>query len=509
MSSSQTIPGAQTGAGLLLRFVFPSVLGLIALSWLLLVLMATPNYPGSRFLFLLFVMAYTLMAALAFPRPRLYGYTALAAFLFLGFCAKSVAYLGLSIALVEPTGSFDGSGHAWDSALLPAIVGSGAVIAIRSLHLILFRSERKAGSPLGLPPPGWYLGLRVPVIVVSIAGVITLNVLNLASGFYQIGVSPRALPAHLSVFVEWLFVVGMAMWAATLVGWEAQLSSTRFGSLLLIPYTEAVASVSTLSRAAYLFRAFSYLLVAAEYPAFVRAHMARHWRVLFLVLLPVGFAVHLAGTSVLRLGVYPLDYQAPVAAPTPSRGATPVPTLTAPVVSVPARTRLQFAADQLGSLLVGRWIGIEGTMAVSAHPGLGTDFFQRALRENPTAGESAIYQGLAGSYRTPNGFVFLTTPGAVAVLDYSGSLPVVAVGMAVLTALLVSFEIAASRLLGNAFTVSIIAVSLANAIAQVQFPYLFLVFLIEQALAVAALAVVFRVIFNGTSRIQGPAQPSE
>jgi hypothetical protein len=504
MSKSQTIPGPRTGASLLLRFVFPSVLGLIALSWLLLVLIASLNYPGSRFLFLLFVTAYTLMAALAFPKPRLYGYTSLAAFLFLGFCAKSVAYLGLGIALIEPTGSFDGSGHAWDSALLPAIAGSGAVIAIRSLHVIVFRRQRKAASPLGLPPPRWYSRLRMPVLAVSVGGLVTLNVLNLIFGFSQIGVSPRALPAHLSVFVEWLFVAGMAMWAATLFGWEVQLSSARFGPLLLVPFTEAVASVSTLSRAAYLFRALSYLLVAAEYPAFVRARLARHWQVLFLVLLLVGFAVHLAGASVLRVAIYPHNYRIPVAGPAP--------TVTPPAVSAPAQatdTRLRLAAGQLSSLVVGRWIGIEGTMAVSSHPGLSIYVFQRALRESPTVGESALYQGIAGSYRTPNGFVFLTTPGAIAVLDYSGSLPAVAVGMAFLTALLISFEIAASRLLGNAFTLSLVAVNLANAIAQMQFPYVFLVFLIEQAVAVAALALISRIIWTGKSPIHQSAQPSE
>jgi hypothetical protein len=124
-------------------------------------------------------------------------------------------------------------------------------------------------------------------------------------------------------------------------------------------------------------------------------------------------------------------------------------------------------------------------------------------------GESALYQGIAGSYRTPNGFVFLTTPGAIAVLDYSGSLPAVAVGMAFLTALLISFEIAASRLLGNAFTLSLVAVNLANAIAQMQFPYVFLVFLIEQAVAVAALALISRIIWTGKSPIHQSAQPSE
>jgi hypothetical protein len=524
MSNSQAITSPRKGDGLRLRFASRLVLVLIAVSWLMLVLKASLNYPGSRWVFLLFASSYVLMAALAVPKPRLYGYTFLAAFLFLGFCAKSVAYLGLGLALVEPTGAFNGSGRAWDLALLPAIAGSGAVIAVRVLHIIRFRSQRKAASPLGLPPPAWYVRRRQPVLAASVACLLTLNALNLFLALYQTGVSPRLVfPAHLSVFVEWLFVAGLAMWAATLVAWEAQLPYARFGWSLLIPFTEALASVSTLSRSAYAFRALSYVLVTAEFPAFFRARLARHWRSLFLVLLPVGFAVSLAGVSVLRVSVYPLDYlsaatplgPSPGTAPAPTVPAPTAPTPTAPTPTAPVSTstpapvvaakvtnsRLQIAARELSFLVVGRWIGIEGTMAVSSYPGLSTDFFQRALREKPSVGESGLYQRIAGStYHTTDRYVFLTTPGAIAVLDFSGSLPAVAAGMGILTALLISLEIVTARVVGNAFIVSIVAMSVANAIAQMQFPYLFLVFLLEQAVAVAGLGLISRIRWSRDPR---------
>jgi hypothetical protein len=513
MSDSKTIAGVRTDHKRRYTFPWLAVLGLVTLIWLGLVLAASLNYPGNQFVFLLFVASYTLMLAIAFPRPRLYGYTFLAAFLFLGFCLKSVAYLGLGMALVEPTGSFDGSGYAWDSALSPAIAGSVAVIAIRLLHLVFFRSQSKAASPLGLPPPPWYMRLRIPVLVASVAGLVLINMLNLVFALYQIGISPRLVPpGHLSVLIEWLFVIGLAMWASTLVGWEAQVSPGRFGSILLIPLGEAFGSVSTLSRSWYLFRGISYLLVAAEFPTFFRTHLARHWRLVLLVLLPVGFAAYLTGVSLLRIAVYPVDFQVPGAAASASPAPSPTPAVRPQVLQVPGQvtnTRLQLAARELGLLVVGRWIGIEGTMAVSSYQGLSYDFFQRALTEEPSMGESALYQRLAGSYRTTNSFVFLTTPGAIAVLYYSGSLPVVAIGMAIITALLISFEMAAARLLRNAFTVSIVAMSVANAIAQMQFPYLFGVFLLEQAVAVAALVLISRVTWSRSSRVLESALPSE
>lgn len=483
--------------------------GLAAVVWVVLVVAATRAYPGNRFEFLVFIFLYTVMAALALPRPRLYGYTLLAGFLFLGFCAKSVAYLGLGIALVEPTGRFDGSGHAWDSALLPAIAGSAAVLTIRLVHLVTRRSESEAHSPFALPPPAWFLRMRIPVLVASIVGVVLLNGLNLVVAFYQIGVIPRlALPAHLSVIAQWLFVAGMAMWAATLVGWQAQPGSKRFHSALLIPFGEALASVSTLSRSAYLFRALSYLLVVANFPGLFRSLLTRRSQVLFLVMVPVGLVVAIATVSLLRVAVYPLDSsQTPAIAarPTPTPLATAVPTPT-PTSSAPVpntTSRLGFVFREIGLLVVGRWIGIEGTMAVSSYPGLGLDTFRRALTESPSAGEGAFYQRLSGSsYHTSSRYEFLTTPGAIAILDYSGSLVVVAIGMALITALLIAFEMAASRLLGNALTVSIVALTLVNAVVQMQFPYLFFVFLVEQAVALAALGALSRDI----RRLTRPAQ---
>lgn len=490
-----------------LRLALGICLGLGAVGWIALVLAATRAYPGNRFLFLTFVLVYTSMAALILPKPRLYGYTFLAAFLFLGFCAKSIAYLGLGVALIEPTGKFDGSGYAWDSALLPAMAGSAAVITIRLIHLVMFRGAHEARFPFGSPPPAWYVRMRFPILAASFVGFVVLNGLNFVLTFYQIGLTPKlVLSAHLSVIVEWLFVGGFAMWVATLVGWEAQVRPGRFGSLLIVAFGEAVASLSTLSRAAYLFRALSYLLVAAEFPAFFRAQLTRRWRLFLAVLVPFGLAFTVASVSLLRFGIYAAYFQPALVTPTPTVAAiaTPSPSVatTSSLVltpsptagSVPVRiTRSQEATREVGLLVVGRWIGIEGTMAVSSYPGLSVDTFRHALTESPSIGEAAFYQRLAGStYHTTAQYEFLTTPGTVAILYYSGSLAIVALGMGLLTALLFAFEMITSRLSGNALTVSIVAMTLANAVAQMQFPYLFLVFLVEQAVAVAALGLLSR-----------------
>ncbi|MHB8502278.1 MAG: hypothetical protein ACYDHE_15220 [Candidatus Acidiferrales bacterium] len=504
MRAISAIPRVLLKNGHRSRFVYLGALGIVGAAWVALVTDAARHYPGQRPLFLLFIVAYVLMALLALPRPRLYVYTFLAAFLFLGFCAKAVAYFALAMALVEPTGSFDGSGRDWDAALVPAIVGCASVILIRFVHLITFR--RRRGAALAATAPRWYHRRRIPILVASVSGLVALNVVNLLAAFYQIGVSPRVvLPAHLNVPIEWLFVNGLAMWAATLVGWEAGLVSNRLGPALLIPLAEAVAASSTLSRAAYLFRALPYLLVVEEFPAFFRARLSGRWGALFIVLVPVGLAISLAAVSVLRITVYPLVSQV---TPVTVSGATPVPSVPpTAIATVPAATpaattglqggtadpRLRYVGREIGLLIIGRWIGLEGTMSVSSYPQLSLDLLSRALRENPAAGESSIYQHVSGSsYQTTDKYVFLTTPGAIGVLYYSGSSIVLFVGMALLTSLLFFFEVVASYGLANKFSVSIVAIALANAVAQMDFPYLFFVLIVEQSVAVLALSLMGR-----------------
>jgi len=77
-----------------------AAIGLVVAALAILVITATLHYPGQPVLFVIFVLAFVCMAMLTLPKPRLYGYTLLALFLFLGFCAKAVAYFAIGIAMV-------------------------------------------------------------------------------------------------------------------------------------------------------------------------------------------------------------------------------------------------------------------------------------------------------------------------------------------------------------------------------------------------------------------------
>jgi hypothetical protein len=193
----------------------------------------------------------------------------------------------------------------------------------------------------------------------------------------------------------------------------------------------------------------------------------------------VGFALSLSIVSAIRSLTYPIAVNT-TASEHPPTDATSGVSGAIVWIEKAVTTKASPVVRELQGMLIGRWIGIEGTMTVSSYPQLGADLLGQSLREDPSTGETSLYQRMAGSYyKTDSQFNFGTTPGVIAVLYYSGSAVLVFVGLASVTALVILVEVAAKRLVRNPFVVSMAGLILANAISQMNFPYLFVIFVFE------------------------------
>ena len=451
---------------------------LAALLACLVSLVAVARYPGNRADFVLFLGAFGLLLGSAFPRPRSYGYAFLAAFLFLGFVVKATAHFAFGIALLEPTGDFNASPSAWDASLLPATVGAIGCVAARTLHLLVSHGD---GSRELSEPPSRYVSSRSWVLLLTAIFVVVVNLANLAAAFYEIGLRPRLiLPAHLNVVMAWLLSTGVAMWVAMMVGWDYRIAKPARG--LSVALLEALASSSTLSRSSYLFRLLSYIGPLIEFRRWLFASLSRRLRIAFGIAAVVGFALSLTIVSALRTVTYPGNGATPSNQELPT--ATTLGGMASRIIRLPATLvdKIPALAGELEGMLIGRWIGIEGTMTVASYPKLGGSLFRESLLDDPSTGEASLYQRMAGSfYQTDAQFNFGTTPGVIAVLYYSGSSLVLFLGLCLITAVLILVELAARRLVQNSFVVSLAGLALANAISQMNFPYLFVVFLFELA----------------------------
>lgn len=127
------------------------------------------------------------------------------------------------------------------------------------------------------------------------------------------------------------------------------------------------------------------------------------------------------------------------------------------------------ALPRILSLVVDRWIGVEGVMAVSAYPEKSNKLLLDAITEKRGIGTTTKFQEIANShYRwvDANIWQFASLPGAAAFFYFSGSMWVVMLGMAIFALVLQVSEQLIFRLTSNPLLCSIFGLTLANTISQ-------------------------------------------
>jgi len=464
MSTNKTIAALQ----IVLAVIIAAVLGALIFA-------TFQHYRGSTLTLATFHISYLLLLGLAFPLPRLYFYTFLAGFLFLGFWPKVVLQTIWEPGFIDPVGGFAGSAAEWDAALWAAISGAAGVMVVRLFHLALAGRIDKTRPITPQQPPDWYSRYRHWVWSGTLILVVVVNGLNFHFSFFQVGVNPKLiLPFKLNVPVAWLVNVGFAFWISALVHWERLMPKPAIAGALAAPIMEAFfSSVCALSRLTYLLHTLPYWLAIWEKRTALRGQLAkRNLGFLFATFIFL-FVTSIYAVFWLRINIY---YYVP---PTDS-------------VTTQAHRTMAF---QLPHLFVQRWVGLEGTLVVGAAPDRGADRLAEVLMTDPAAGAQSLYQQLAKVHflsENPDKFTFLANTGIVAILLFSGSLTIVFLGLAFVAALMIVTEICITRLLDNDFFRALAGVSLANVVAQTTFPYLTLIFFLQLCVAIAFLAWLHR-----------------
>lgn len=127
------------------------------------------------------------------------------------------------------------------------------------------------------------------------------------------------------------------------------------------------------------------------------------------------------------------------------------------------------ALPRILSLVIDRWIGLEGVMAVSSYPEKSSSLLIDAAIEKREIGKPTKFQDICNShYRwvDANKWQFASLPGAAAFFYFSGSLWVVLIGMAMFVFLLQLGEQLVFTLTSNPLLCSLFGLTLANSIAQ-------------------------------------------
>jgi len=420
------------------------------------------GYPGSKLVYLAFTVSFSALLLSAIYKPSSFSYLFLAIFLWLGFWFKLTAnyFLLGYFPYGEPIGQFDESALAWDRALWIAIVASTALMLTEALYKFTGLGSTLMTAGRGVAP-AWYPRIRRWLWASLVIGLIGLSVLNARYGIQQSGLVPRTLlPWPLNAVIYWMLSTGFSMAVATLLWWDNCLQKNLLLPVCAVLGEAFFSTVSLLSRSVYIFHAIPPLLAL-----FINRHSLFLMAMKHYVVIASAFFILFSGSiiavSYSRDFFYDSGSSSSVSTAPPPQSSLVKPSAKPPVSSV----RLIL----LHQLIVNRWIGIEGVLAVSSYSERSPALFFRELMARSTIGKVDAYQKISNSsYQEIDGskYQFSSLPGATAFFYYSGSIWYVFAGMMLLTFLAICGERLVFGMTGNILLCALYGANLANAIAQ-------------------------------------------
>ncbi|GLO14107.1 hypothetical protein PPUJ20028_26890 [Pseudomonas putida] len=487
-------------------------------------LAAAVHYPASLPLLLLNGLLTGLLVRSVLNNRSSFFSFFLLAFLILGCWAKLVLHFILGTQFIEPIGAFDESPQAWDSAMLALNIAFATLLACQA---IVARLPPPAvihiKHPRALLMPSMWLAMLLTALLLAF---------NFKFAILKVGTEPLLkLHSYAYVLVSFMLAWGNLILLATLGYWLVQARQMKLETLFYILILEgAVTAVSMGSRAQMILHVAApfavYLVHGRELVSGLR--LAQWVRILLVT--AALFVASLLLVSADRLQSFaqarPVSAPAATSASSPSfaPGASPsskllvapadaaqavagallpampllriaaqgmpLPPVSNEAASVPVvrpevseeveRARWKGMLMEMSKLVVDRWIGLEGVLAVVSHDSTGWPLFLRSLVELPESGTEAIYQRMSNAqYQAFENFTFMTIPGPMAILLYSGKLTVLAGGLAMLFLTGILAERLANYLVGNIFARATIGVALAYLVVQTNFPRVQFFFLIE------------------------------
>lgn len=405
--------------------------------------------------------------------------------LYLGFFLKISFHQITSAPFVEPTGFFKGTSAEWDELLL---VGSfGGIGYILATIAVYFFSKRKQ-SPNVIQVGGFSFPTNFNAIFkVLIIAFFTLCALFVAINYYYVinvsGIPPKTiLHWPLNTVISWFLGLGFGIAATILMQWEINKTGKLTWSLFALVFEAFLFSLSTLSRGLFLFHTLPifYLIIKNRQIlkfSFMRIAMA------FLVIGTL-FSLNFSLVSLGRIYVYSSQLD---------NGAVSYKSYFEKNGNAVFNN---VVVAQFTRMVVDRWIGAEGLMAVIGYREKNLSLMFKSLFYKPYPGEQDVYSKMCNAvYDNTSKYVVTSIPGPVAFFYYSEMLGVVTLGVFLLILIFYALEFAVQYFFQNAFLTCFMGFVFANHIAQFGiFPRQLFLFYVMTAAAMVGLYFIERLV---------------
>lgn len=391
----------------LLQYFLSSLLALIS------VYAGAFLYPGNFWVYLIFsaTCCFFLFYAINSRAPFLIF---IAILLWMGFWFKLNGSLYFNDGkLFEPVGKFDYSGDLYDRVLW---ISSAGILGFFSSGLLV-------NKKISVPNPELMVFSRKRLNLtwfLLIASVCAVSFFNIEfEVFYRASKSVPNIPIFWIVVIQWLLFCGFTAISLILMRLTISLQGVaHVRYLLLIVFIDCVISTVTLSRAFILSSFVILLLVFVNRDDLKLKLNCKEILIIGLVYLCL-VAANLACTTYARGMLFSKD-------PDSASGGNS---------SQQDNGVNKFEpSGGVKSLLIGRWIGIEGVAATEAFTSKGIDLIEKSWRDQRQHNQASFYDRLIIAMDTPysniknQNYYAITLPGWIGYLNYSGSLLIVYLG---------------------------------------------------------------------------------
>ena len=422
---------------------------------LLLSIFVLVDYPGRWYVYLLFSIVLNALLFLGMRKDSLFFDLFIGGLFWLGYWLKfSIRMAFLDGNFVGKLGYFDYSGDDFDHALIVVSCGVSGLLLARVLRARYWFSYPGTGAEIGLSGLcAFYERHRLSIWIAFLVLVVAISASNAFLGIYQRGLAPRInLPYKLGGVFTWILLFGAAMLSALMLNFELKLHRAIPLALVLIVLFETFASnVSMLSRGMILNAS---VLIMGTYVVVRRERIGLAPRLVgtTLTALVCLFLISLLIVNYLRLDEYYESYLSRAHEET---------------ASVPSAEKL---APYTSILLLDRWVGIEGAMAVSSYPNLEWDLLHDAWTERFSHYGTSMYDiEIAKSvtkqdqaFMKEHGQHFISMPGILSFFYYPASYVFLFAAMFLAGAFAAGIEVATFKLAGyNLILCSLVAFTVA------------------------------------------------
>lgn len=441
----------------------------VAILHLIMTFAGTISYPGNTLYYALFSATYLgliLQATKSLNNPSFLFFGTM---LWLGFFGKITTHLVLQYPFKEPTGFFSGNPAEWDELMLTATVGClGCLIGKLSIDLTL--KNKKNSFEIGNPQaPNFFNKYHKYFYALFILIVTATALLNTTLGIYMIGIVPvTILPWPLNGTISWLLYMGFILLLAETSNWEYSLIKKSRWTFGLTIFEGMIVGISTISRGTYVYHTLPYLLTTI----FNKTKLSLRLKDISLriAIFLVAFIVSLSCVTIFRSTLYadiPLDVKNGHSSSNGYSFSGAMKTIFQNEDSDFISKNISLVFTQVSGLLVDRWVGAEGVMAVLSYPQKSIELLTDSLARKPILGQQDIYEKISNSFYKPSSrYTFANIPGPIAFLYYSGNLWFVFFGMLALIYGLYILDSTLTYAFNNCFLSAQIGFYAANCFAQ-------------------------------------------